>query len=171
MLRATLLLSLAATALCATIQIGADSYSGNWNSIPASPMNYGALVGDVLQFEYSPSHNVWLMPSEAAYEACDFSGATELAGAWLNEGSTNLFEVELTEAGTFWFACEVGSHCTYNQKIAVTVGAAAGCPTTTPSSGDACHDSSLECNYNECVVVVVVGPSSRPRPGLRSSSS
>ena len=45
--------------------------------MPSEPESYAVRVGDKLSFEYSSNHNVWLMPSLAAYEECDFSAATD----------------------------------------------------------------------------------------------
>merc|ERR1712146_683053 len=58
-----------------------------------------------------------------AYDDCDFSNAIELASTSYGGGvdDDNLYEVALTEVGTYYFACEVSVHCNYGQKITVTV--------------------------------------------------
>ena len=87
-------------------------------------------MGTTLVFRYSASHNVWRMPSARAFDACDFSAATELAGTSYGGvaaadvgrlGYANVYEAHLHTAGTVYFACQVGAHCTSGQKIAVAV--------------------------------------------------
>ena len=36
-------------------------------------------------------------------------------------GYANVYEAQLDTAGTVYFACQVGAHCTSGQKIAVAV--------------------------------------------------
>ena len=73
---------------------------------------------------------MWRMPSARAFHECDFSGATELAGTAYGGvapadvdrlGYSNVYEAQLDTAGTIYFACQVGAHCTSGQKIAVAV--------------------------------------------------
>ena len=73
-----------------------------------------AAVGDSLLFQWSgyPSHNVYRMADEAAFNNCDFSGATNL-------GDSSPVEITITELPVY-FACSVGSHCANGQKLAVT---------------------------------------------------
>ena len=71
------------------------------------------------------------------YDACDFTGATELAstthggavGQDKANGLSNLYEATVTREGTLWFACQVGSHCLSGQKVVVHV-----TPASPPSS-------------------------------------
>ena len=101
-----------------------------WSLKPSDPPAYAAAVGGTLVFRYSASHNVWRMPSAEAFEACDFSAATELAGVAYGGvaaadvarlGYANVYEAHLDAAGTVYFACQVGDHCAKGQKIAVAV--------------------------------------------------
>ena len=50
-----------------------------WNAIPQRVSTYTVSTGTSLTFKFSNSHNVYLMGSQAKYDECDFSGATELA--------------------------------------------------------------------------------------------
>ena len=96
----------------------------SWSSIPSTPTSYTVNVGDKLQFSYSAAHNVYLMASESAYDICDFAGATELAGVSHGGGSgstPNVYEAVATAAGTLYIACEIGSHCSYGQKVEIAV--------------------------------------------------
>jgi len=103
---------------------GHDDVHQYWSTIPSSPSSYVIDVGDKLIFKYTAYHNVYLMPSEAAYEACDFSNATELASTSHGGGSgemPNLYETIVTAAGKLYVACQVGNHCGTGQKVAISV--------------------------------------------------
>ena len=74
-------------------------------------------TGTNVVFEWSGSHNVWLMSDKAAYDACDFSQANELASASVQD-----YTYKASEAGTVYFACEFIGHCAFaSQKLALTV--------------------------------------------------
>merc|ERR1719326_2454329 len=65
------------------------------------------------------SHDVWRFPDQAAFDACEFSGAEQLAA---NED--NPFTYTASTAGTFYFGCKVGedgAHCNSPQKLKLTV--------------------------------------------------
>merc|ERR1711865_438232 len=72
-------------------------------------------TGDTLHFMWTGNHNVFQMASETAFNDCDFTGATD-------KGSTSPVSVPLSGAGPWYFACQVGAHCTNGQKLAVTNG-------------------------------------------------
>ena len=106
---------------------GSDDVHKYWSAMPSSPSTYEVVVGDKLSFKYTEYHNVYLMPSQEAYESCDFSAATELASDSYGggEGSfPNVYEAVTTATGTLYFACQIPGHCAGKQKIAVTVTAA-----------------------------------------------
>ena len=101
-----------------------------WNQMPQPIASYNVSIGTRLTFKFSDSHNLWLMDSQEAYDACDFSGATELAstdhGGATNQqdiafGLENLYEATVAGEGTLRFACQVGSHCLGRQKVVVHV--------------------------------------------------
>ena len=62
-----------------------------------------------------------------SYDACDFSASLvneEIPGASAlerNEEGVYTVFVELTEPGTYYFACGIGGHCFARQKIIVFV--------------------------------------------------
>merc|ERR1719506_340205 len=112
---------------------------------------------DVL-FKWIGTHNVFLLPNKAAYDACNFDQATELASSSVNE-----YTYKASAAGTFYFACKMRGHCHFgDQKLALTVARGSGsgkparptrAPPTTASppttmakplsqAGKACHPSS-----------------------------
>merc|ERR1712178_384464 len=97
-----------------------------WSSIRQSPSEYSITVGDKISFRYSAGHNVWLMPTQEAFDNCDFSGATELASSSHGGGSNdtpNVYEAVAVSAGTLYIACDkgFGFHCRFGQKVEITV--------------------------------------------------
>ena len=97
-----------------------------WSSIPTSPSTLTVTAGDALAFKYSSFHNVYALPSAAAYESCDFSGAHMLADGAQGGGQGYRFVAK--QAGTLYIACQVGSHCNAGQKLAITVKPASSPP-------------------------------------------
>ena len=85
------------------------------------------VAGTDVIFKWSDTHDVWLLPNKAAYDACDFSEGKELAPT-----SVNKYTYETLAAGTFYFACKVTGHCRFAMKLALTVSPA---PTTTLAPG------------------------------------
>ena len=142
----------------ATSTVTVGSSSSFWSAIPSSPSSYSVTVGHKLSFRYNAGHNVWLMASAAKYASCDFTGATELASTSQGGGSgssPNLYETVMTAAGTFHFACRVGSHCQMDQKVTITAAAAAASPSSprAPPPLDADNDSS-----DSVDAVLIIGP-------------
>ena len=88
------------------------SWLAGFNSADARATT--AAVGDSLLFQWSgyPSHNVYRMADEAAFNDCDFSGAAYL-------GDASPIEYTITELPAY-FSCSVGQHCRSGQKLAVT---------------------------------------------------
>ena len=58
-----------------------SSVPSYWSAIPSSPSSYVTTVGTALTVRYSAAHDVWLLPSRAAWSACDFSAALMLSSA------------------------------------------------------------------------------------------
>lgn len=116
---------------CAPFESG-DETAAPWRippfTAPFEPIY--ASVGDTLFFGWTGFHNVELMPSEESYDACDFSASLvndEIPGASalaMNAQGVNTLFVELTEPGTYYFACGIGGHCFARQKIIVFVSGA-----------------------------------------------
>ena len=99
-----------------------------WSAMPSSPTAYTVTVGTALIFRFSTYHNLYLMEDVNAYDSCDLSHSVKLAET--NHGGretdqpampANKYEVVITAAGTYYFACHVPGHCASGQKIAVTV--------------------------------------------------
>merc|ERR1711865_931342 len=83
-------------------------------------------TGDTLHFMWTGNHNVFQMAFETAFNDCDFTGATD-------KGSTSPVSVPLSGAGPWYFACQVGAHCTNGQKLAVTNGVTTAPTTAAPT--------------------------------------
>jgi len=91
-----------------------ESTSINWLA-GFSDANARAMelnVGDSITFTWMGRHNVYQMPSEEAFDSCDFSDAIEI-------GSDSGVEVTLNSLPSY-FACEISGHCMAGQKLAVT---------------------------------------------------
>ena len=127
----------AATLAVATTTVTIGTSPQFWSAMNQNPSSYSVAVGDKLSFKYSNWHNVYLMASETAYNACDFTGATELASASHGGGSgsmtPNKYEAVVSTAGTLYIACQVSGHCDQGQKVTITA-AAASTPSPSPSS-------------------------------------
>ena len=127
----------AATLAVATTTVTIGTSPQFWSAMNQNPSSYSVAVGDKLHFKYNSNHNVYLMASETAYNACDFTGATELASASHGGGSgsmtPNKYEAVVSTAGTLYIACQVSGHCDQGQKVTITA-AAASTPSPSPSS-------------------------------------
>ena len=111
--------------LCAA-STGAD-YVVDWRVPQENDANANAWVANVVVPEgekvvlewtdYFAFHNVYRMKDKAAYDACDFEGAVELAPS----AATGSVAIEATETTTY-YACEIGDgfHCDNGQKLSVT---------------------------------------------------
>jgi plastocyanin len=106
--RAAALLALLGAARAETIAVE------NWVVRDYTPMT--ATVGDTAVFTWTGGHNVYLHPSNDC-------GDTNAVGVG-NTPSTSGASYTFTEAGTFTFACDVGSHCSSGQIVTFTVSAA-----------------------------------------------
>ena len=76
-----------------------------------------------ITFEWPSVHNVWEMPSKAAFDACDFSAATQTCPVQVGGSCT----ISAPPADTTkYYACQVGLHCQRGQVVAITGAAAPG---------------------------------------------
>jgi len=113
-----------------------DGSSGDWSVKSYSSL--AASVGQQVVFKYTAYHDVWKMASQAAWESCSFTGATQVGGQGAGGGSgshPNQVSVAVTENS--WFACSIGSHCANGQKLAVLTSptpAPTPAPTAQPTS-------------------------------------
>ena len=85
-------------------------------------------VGDSVDLVWNSTgwnqpHDIKEFPTKAAYDACDFSAATDMMNG---DAATMVgaYTVDFPEAGTRYFSCGVSGHCASNQKLAVTTTAA-----------------------------------------------
>merc|ERR1719424_262933 len=78
----------------------------------------GVVVGEILKFDWSGGHDVFLMKSVQKAAECDFEGAVDLGSV-----SGAKYRVEAEDDGSrLAFACGVGQHCENGQRIVVGVG-------------------------------------------------
>ena len=135
---------------------------GYWNNIPSNPQSYTVEVGTLLKFGYDVNHDVWLMPSHAATEDCDFSGEAKLLGGERIGGGPdspdryNLFQAVTKTKGALYFSCSQSDHCARGQQLLVEV-VDSNDPTTPPTPDKSPPSSSPP-------------PSPPPRPASRGSS-
>uniref|UniRef100_A0A0D9W9W9 Phytocyanin domain-containing protein n=1 Tax=Leersia perrieri TaxID=77586 RepID=A0A0D9W9W9_9ORYZ len=101
-----------------TIKWAAGGNYGDWAS------KNTVLVGDSVVFTYGSPHTVDEL-SAADYKSCSFASPVSSD----NSGSTT---VTFDAAGTRYFACASGSHCSQGQKVAITVSNST--TATTPAS-------------------------------------
>ena len=77
-----------------------------------------AKVGDTVVFTWSGTHDVQRFHDQAAYTACEFGGATELAASSLDDTYT----YTAAEWGTFYFGSSIAvGDCNANPKLTLTV--------------------------------------------------
>ena len=76
-------------------------------------------VNTAVVFKWNGAHNVYIFPSKAAFDSCNFDKATKL-------GTTSPYTYKASSPGVFYFGCEVGSHCKDKQKLALTVAGTGG---------------------------------------------
>ena len=118
----------AVASAASTVIINGDGlFEAFWSEIPSTPSSYTVAAGTALSFRYTSGHNVWLLPTEEAFNACDFSSATELASQTYGGGQPpdwpNDYQAVATTAGDLLIACQavMASHCGRGQKIRLTV--------------------------------------------------
>ena len=113
----------AVAAAATTLTIGTEPQF--WSQMMSTPATYSAAIGTKLVFRYSAYHNLYLLPSKAALDGCDFSEALQLAaedqGGGGGAATPNLYEAVAAAASTLYFACQRSGHCQGGQGIAVTV--------------------------------------------------
>jgi hypothetical protein len=93
--------------------------NGNGWEVPNGLNKYSEMAvyaGDMLNFNHNGGHNVYRFPNKAAYDQCDFSGATMLSSA-----NAYTYHVDV-QSGELYFGCQVGNHCvTGNQRVIAKV--------------------------------------------------
>ncbi|GMH04538.1 hypothetical protein Nepgr_006378 [Nepenthes gracilis] len=80
-------------------------------------------VGDFLEFDFSTGVHTVAKVTQAAYDACN-------TGTTISVTTTGPANVTIDSAGTHYYICTVGQHCSLGQKLAVTA-------TTTTSASPA----------------------------------
>ena len=75
-------------------------------------------VGQTVRFTNMQGHNIVVVPSKAAFDACSF--ANDAAVVTPSAESTYTWTAP-SQAGLVYLVCGVGTHCIAGQKLAVTV--------------------------------------------------
>jgi len=123
----------------AAVTVTTASGTPMWTVADYDPLLIGPL--DTLVFNYGASHDVYEFHDESSYDACDFGSATLLGGT--SDGGGDGFVVAPGDGlGTYWYGCQMGSHCAAGQKIEVHVAEPGSTSSYSSSSGEA---SSGEC--------------------------
>ncbi|XP_021811194.1 blue copper protein-like [Prunus avium] len=121
---ATMLIELA---MAASYNVGGPN--GGWDSTTdlqtwASSQTF--LVGDNLNFQYAPSHDV-VEVSKADYDSCQASNSIQSYSG----GSTT---IPLSSPGKRYFICGTSGHCSQGMKLEVDTLATSAAPTASPLS-------------------------------------
>jgi hypothetical protein len=91
------------------------------------PGGYSAAIGDTVTFQYTTTHNVYLVPDDTSYNNCDFTSATVLHDTL----GPFKFTFQSADFGkNFYFVCTVANHCEQGVKLHVFLGAG-----TPPATG------------------------------------
>jgi plastocyanin len=124
----------------AAVQVGGAVGWTNFDLATSGPPDYSTwastqslTVGDTVVFTFAPQyHNVYSLPTEAAYGSCDQAVATELT-----DGTTGSYSWAPTKGGIYYFACfklveGQGTHCEMGQKVALIVKDGVAAPKIAP---------------------------------------
>ncbi|CAL9013822.1 unnamed protein product [Prunus brigantina] len=114
-------------AMAASYNVGGPN--GGWDSTTdlqtwASSQTF--LVGDNLNFQYAPSHDV-VEVSKADYDSCQASNSIQSYSG----GSTT---IPLSSPGKRYFICGTTGHCSQGMKLEVDTLATSAAPTASPLS-------------------------------------
>ncbi|KAL6287418.1 hypothetical protein ACE6H2_011808 [Prunus campanulata] len=114
-------------AMAASYNVGGPN--GGWDSTTdlqtwASSQTF--LVGDNLNFQYAPSHDV-VEVSKADYDSCQASNSIHSYSG----GSTT---IPLSSPGKRYFICGTSGHCSQGMKLEVDTLATSAAPTASPLS-------------------------------------
>lgn len=100
-------------------------YDVAW-AIPVSPQTLTVQMGATIRFTWSGVHSLY-----RAASAADFADCVADSGLGFTPAASGGSEdIVLSAAGTYYFLCNVGTHCEAGQKLAVTVEA----PGTPPAA-------------------------------------
>jgi len=91
-------------------------HSVMWQS-PPDPPTFEVEVGDVIEFTWSGSHNVWSLPNQEAYDACEVTKGTQICSQ--SPCSLNI----VAYAAPLLFVCQKanGGHCRNGMKMNLTM--------------------------------------------------
>ncbi|EHA8592498.1 stellacyanin-like [Cocos nucifera] len=79
---------------------------------------YKFSVGDVLVFKYAKGQHDVCQVTEETYRSCNSTSGN------INYYNSGNDRVNLTEAGKYWFICDVSGHCLGGMKFGISVASA-----------------------------------------------
>ncbi len=130
--RAFSLVLVAALTLLAVGTAAAETVKILWTSFPSvGNTTLDLQVGDTIEWDIAVDHDLSEMPSQALFDACNFTGSTLIA-----IGPT-VTQTTFTTPGVHYFACRVGLgfHCDLlNMRVRVVVSEGAPHPKGVPSA-------------------------------------
>eukprot|EP00586_Coscinodiscus_wailesii_P006398 CAMPEP_0172490104 /NCGR_PEP_ID=MMETSP1066-20121228/20448_1 /TAXON_ID=671091 /ORGANISM="Coscinodiscus wailesii, Strain CCMP2513" /LENGTH=778 /DNA_ID=CAMNT_0013258417 /DNA_START=99 /DNA_END=2435 /DNA_ORIENTATION=- len=102
------------------IVVGADpdQFNMGWSDGVCYLPITNARAGDMIRFDFF-LHNVYKMTSREKMESCDFSDATLLSSS--SPYTYTISAADVASGDDLYFACEIGSHCFGEQRIAVSL--------------------------------------------------
>ncbi|KAF8007244.1 hypothetical protein BT93_K1289 [Corymbia citriodora subsp. variegata] len=114
-----------------------------WTIPPAGDVAYKTWaaeksfkVGDTVVFNWTGTHNVAEV-SKADFDTC--TGTSPIGTIHM----VSPYSVELSSDGPRYFICTVGKHCSFGQKVTLSIGSASSPAAEPPSSPPAGSASSL----------------------------
>ena len=97
-----------------------EEYNLDWNAqfgVQDKSMTIPAGDGNSVVFSWQGFHDVMQLSDEDAFDLCNFQGSMTMGGR--RNGGTAVVTAG-TAGTTEYFACSVGRHCTFGQKVAIT---------------------------------------------------
>lgn len=79
----------------------------DWVYTNTPPPTLEVHKGDLVQFDWDGSHDVYLLPSQQAFADCDFTNAVKLGAVT----GLRIHTGRLDCGDTYYFACRIGDHC------------------------------------------------------------
>jgi len=80
----------------------------------SSKLSSNSFFFNASEFNWTDTHNVLEVTTKTEYDACDKTNGI------LQQFSPATFN--LTENGTYYYICTIGSHCDSGQKVTIVVG-------------------------------------------------
>ena len=97
---------------------GSRTHSVDWVYTNTPQPTLEVSKGDLVQFDWEGSHDVYLLPSQQAFTDCDFADGVNLGAVT----GLRIHTGRLVCGETYYFACSIGDHCQSGMmKLAIHV--------------------------------------------------